>query len=103
MALPRYRANMAHARQSKPDSGLGLKVEVRQTFRVVGAGYGALDRGGEKPGVARGGRALQRLAALHLSRFTGPKRFWRLLLVTWLKPRPESGRDCLICTEFETA
>ena len=26
--------------------------------------------------------------------------FYRLLPEKWLKPRPESGRDCLICAEL---
>ena len=31
----RCRANMAHMRQSRPDSGLGFQVKVLQTFKVV--------------------------------------------------------------------
>ena len=31
------------------------------------------------------------------------KRFRRLLAETWLKPRPESGLDCLICAELTRA
>jgi len=30
----RSRANMAHARQSRPDYGLGFQVKVFQTFQV---------------------------------------------------------------------
>jgi len=31
----RCRANSAHIRQSRPESGLGLQVKVRNTFKVV--------------------------------------------------------------------
>ena len=31
----RCRANMAHARQSRPDSGFGLQVQVLHTFQLV--------------------------------------------------------------------
>ena len=32
---PSARANMAHARQSRPDFGLGFQVNVLKTFEVV--------------------------------------------------------------------
>ena len=31
----RRRANMAHIRQSRPDSGLGVQVKVLETFQIV--------------------------------------------------------------------
>ena len=30
-----WRANMAHMRQSRPDSGLGVQVKVLEAFQVV--------------------------------------------------------------------
>ena len=36
MALSiKVRANMAHLRQTRPDSGLGFQVQARTTFEVV--------------------------------------------------------------------
>ena len=37
--VTRCRANVAHTRQSRPDSGLGLKVKV---LKYLGAGGGSL-------------------------------------------------------------
>ena len=34
------RANMAHIRQSRPDSGLGLQIKVRKTFKGVPSSLG---------------------------------------------------------------
>ena len=35
VAAPRYRANMEHIRQSRPNSGLGFQVKVLETFKVA--------------------------------------------------------------------
>jgi hypothetical protein len=35
-----YPANLAHIRQSRPDSGLGFQVKVLQTFQVVPSSLG---------------------------------------------------------------
>ena len=37
----RCRANMAHIRQSMPDSGLGFQVKVRITFQVIPSSLGS--------------------------------------------------------------
>jgi len=38
----RSRANMAHTRQSRPDSGLDFQVKVLTTFRVVPSSLGSV-------------------------------------------------------------
>jgi len=41
----RCRANMAHVRQSRPDSGIGFQVKVPEMFQVVPCSLGSgLDR-----------------------------------------------------------
>ena len=37
----RCRANMAHIRQSRPDSGLGFQVDVLEPFHVVPSSLGS--------------------------------------------------------------
>ena len=37
----RCRVNMAHIRQSRPDSGLGFQVEVLKTFKIVSSSLGS--------------------------------------------------------------
>jgi len=42
----RCRANMAHVRQSRPDSGLGFQVKVLKPFKVVPFSLGSGDHNG---------------------------------------------------------
>ena len=37
----RCRANVAHIKQSRPDSGLGVQVKVVKTFQVVPTSLGS--------------------------------------------------------------
>jgi len=37
----RCRANMAHMRQSRPDSGLGFQVKVLETFELASSSLGS--------------------------------------------------------------
>jgi len=81
---PRCRTNMAHIRQSRQDSGLGVQVEVLNTLQAV--------------------------SSLELS-ISGARAVWgpfpseegttyKLLMTFTIEPRPDSGLDCLICAEF---
>ena len=82
---------MAHIRQSRPDSGLGIQIKVAKIFQGVAFLLGARRReacgGGRQPS--------------NLSRKQQLKTFEQLPSEKWLKLRPDYGLDRLMCAEFD--